>query len=129
LEELLADSDTVPTVNQVELHPFVYDPELHSFCTRHKIHLEAWAPLTRGKQFDHPTVGELARRHEKTAAQVLIRWGLQHGFIEIPKSAHEDRIRENARVFDFLLSESEMHALDGLRGGPRVGAWDPSNIP
>ncbi len=129
LEELLADSDTVPTVNQVELHPFVYDPELHAFCTRHGIRLEAWAPITRGTHFDDPTVARAARDHQRTPAQVLIRWGLQHGFIEIPKSAHEARIRENAGVFDFTLSQPEMEALDGLRGGARVGAWDPANIP
>jgi diketogulonate reductase-like aldo/keto reductase len=129
LEEILADSKTVPTVNQVELHPFVYDPELHAFCTRHGIRLEAWAPITRGKQFDHPTVARLAQDHRKSPAQVLLRWGLQHGFVEIPKSAHQDRIRENAQVFDFTLSAADMGALDALRGGPRVGAWDPVNIP
>jgi diketogulonate reductase-like aldo/keto reductase len=129
LEELLADSGTVPAVNQIELHPFVYDPELHAFCTRHGIRLEAWAPITRGKHFDDPVVAAAATAHGKTPAQVLIRWGLQHGFIEIPKSAHLERIRENAQVFDFSLTRSEMEALDGLRGGPRVGAWNPQNIP
>lgn len=129
LKELLADSGTVPSVNQVELHPFVYDPELDSFCTRHGIRLEAWSPITRGRMFDHPTVSNIARTHERTPAQVLIRWGVQHGFVEIPKSAHEDRIRENARVFDFSLTSSEISALDGLRGGSRIGAWNPAEIP
>jgi diketogulonate reductase-like aldo/keto reductase len=129
LEEILAASGTVPSVNQVELHPFVYDPELHAFCTRHGIRLEAWAPITRGKQFDHPTVAKIASDHARTPAQVLIRWGLQHGFIEIPKSAHRERIQENAAVFDFSLSGAEMSALEGLRGGPRVGAWNPASIP
>jgi methylglyoxal/glyoxal reductase len=129
LEELLADSGTVPTVNQVELHPFVYDPELTRFCARHQIRLEAWAPIARGKRFDDPTVTAVAQAHRRTPAQVLIRWGLQHGFVEIPKSAHQERIRENAHVFDFSLTASEMTALDGLASGRRVGAWDPVNIP
>ncbi|HXQ48688.1 MAG TPA: aldo/keto reductase [Thermoplasmata archaeon] len=129
LEEILADSGTVPAVNQVELHTFVYDPELHAFCTRHGIRLEAWAPLTRGKRFDDPTVVNVAGAHRRTPAQVLVRWGLQHGFVEIPKSVHQDRIRENAQVFDFALTASEMTALDDLRGGPRVGAGNPADIP
>ncbi|MCI4372801.1 MAG: aldo/keto reductase [Thermoplasmata archaeon] len=129
LEELLADSGTVPTVNQVEMHPFVYDPELEGFCTRHGIRLEAWAPITRGKQFDQPAVAKVARERRKTPAQVLIRWGLQHGIVEIPKSSHQDRIRENMDVFDFRLSSAERGALDNLGGGPRVGAWNPVDIP
>ena len=129
LEELLAASGTVPAVDQVELHPFVYDPALEAFCARHKIRLEAWSPITRGRQFDHPTVAKVARAHGRTPAQVLLRWGLQHGFVEIPKSAHRERIVENARIFDFALTPGEMGALDALKGGPRVGMWNPAEIP
>jgi diketogulonate reductase-like aldo/keto reductase len=129
LEELLADSKTVPTVNQVEFHPYVYDPELLSFCASHQIRLEAWAPLTRGKAFDDPVIARIAADRARTPAQVLLRWGLQHGVVEIPKSTHRERIVENSRVFDFTLGPAEMAALDGLRGGPRVGAWNPTSIP
>lgn len=129
LEELLGRAKVVPAVDQVEFHPFVFDPELLGYCERHGIRLEAWAPLTRGRQFDHPVVAGIAKAHGKTPAQVLIRWGLDHGVIEIPKSVHRERIEENARVFDFSLSPEEVARMDALRGGGRVGLWNPAEIP
>jgi 2,5-diketo-D-gluconate reductase A len=78
---------------------------------------------------DHPVVTATATAHGRTPAQVLLRWGLQHGGVEIPKSTHRERIIENSKVFDFALTAAEMAALDGLRGGPRVGAWNPADIP
>ena len=129
LEELLAHSDLVPAVDQVEFHPFVFDPELLRYCDAHGIRLEAWSPLTRGRRLDDPTVLTIAAAHHRTPAQVLIRWGLEHGILEIPKSTHRERIRENAQVFDFALSSAEVDALDALRGGPRVGMWNPADIP
>ncbi len=129
LEELLADSGTVPAVDQIEFHPFIYDPELHAFCERQGIHIEAWAPLTRGTRFDHPTLRAIATAHARTPAQVLIRWGLEHGVVPLPKSVHRERIEENFRVFDFSLTPEEMARLDALRDGSRVGAWNPREIP
>jgi methylglyoxal/glyoxal reductase len=129
LKELAAHSDVVPAVNQVEFHPFVFDPELFEYCRTHGIRPEAWAPLTRGRQFDNPVIRTIAHAHNKTPAQVLIRWGLEHGVVEIPKSVHRERIEENARVFDFALSTGEMARLDGLRNGSRVGLWNPADIP
>ncbi len=129
LEELRTHSSVVPAVNQVEFHPFVFNPELLTYCERLGIRLEAWSPLTRGRRLDDPTIQSIAATHHRTPAQVLIRWGLEHGVVEIPKSVHRERIRENAQVFDFSLSASEVATLDGLRGGPRVGMWDPSEIP
>ena len=129
LEELLAHSDVVPAVDQVEFHPFVYDPELLRYCESQGIRLEAWSPLTRGRRMDDPTIVSVAAAHHRTPAQVLIRWGLEHGIVEIPKSTHRERIRENAQVFDFSLSSGEVSALDALRGGPRVGMWNPADIP
>jgi diketogulonate reductase-like aldo/keto reductase len=128
LEELLEHSETVPAVNQVEYHPFVYDPELLAYCTDHGIRLEAYSPITRGRLLGHPTLGSIAQAHGKSPAQILIRWGVQHGVVEIPKSAHRERIRENADVFDFSLAPAEMSTLDGLKGGERV-AWNPAQIP
>jgi diketogulonate reductase-like aldo/keto reductase len=78
---------------------------------------------------DDPTILTIAAAHHRTPAQVLIRWGLEHGILEIPKSVHRERIRENAHVFDFSLSATEVAALDALRGGPRVGLWNPADIP
>jgi len=129
LEELRTHSSVLPAVNQVEFHPFVFNPDLLSYCERLGIRLEAWSPLTRGRRLDDPTIQSIAAAHHRTPAQVLIRWGLEHGVVEIPKSAHRERIRENAQVFDFSLTTREVAALDGLRGGPRIGMWDPSDIP
>jgi diketogulonate reductase-like aldo/keto reductase len=129
LEELRAHSDVVPAVNQVEFHPFVYDPELLAYCDRHGIRLEAWSPLTRGRRMDDPTVVAIATAHQRTPAQVLLRWGIEHGIIEIPKSVRRERIAENARIFDFSLAKEEVARLDALRDGKRVGLWNPADIP
>jgi len=131
LEELAAQSDVVPAVNQVEFHPFVFDPDLLGYCERLGIRLEAWAPLTRGRQFDDPTVRAIAVAHGRTPAQVLLRWGIEHQLIEIPKSVRRERIEENARIFDFALSASEVERLDALRGGHGSvsGGWNSSTIP
>jgi methylglyoxal/glyoxal reductase len=129
LKELSVHSVVTPAVNQVEFHPFVFDPELFGYCHEHGIRLEAWAPLTRGRQFDHPVIRAVAQAHHKTPAQVMIRWGLEHGVVEIPKSVHRERIEENAQVFDFALTAEEMARLDALRNGARVGLWNPAEIP
>ncbi|MGA8664327.1 MAG: aldo/keto reductase [Thermoplasmata archaeon] len=129
LEELRAHSDVVPAVDQVELHPFVYDPDLLAYCGRHGIRVEAYSPLTRGKQLDHPTIAAIAQAHARSPAQVLLRWGLQHGVVVLPRSIRAERIQENGRLFDFALTDAEMARLDGLRGGPRVTAWNPADIP
>jgi methylglyoxal/glyoxal reductase len=114
LNELLHKSDIVPAVNQVEFHPFLYQEELLGFCKNNKIQLEAYSPLTRGKRLNHPNILELAKKYDKTPAQVLIRWSLQHDIIVIPKSIHEARIKENSQVFDFQLEPKDMKLLDSL---------------
>ena len=129
LEELRAHSDVVPAVDQVEFHPFIFDPELLSYCDRYKIRLEAWSPLTRGRRLDDPAIVAIAKAHRKSPAQVLVRWGLEHGIVEIPKSIHQERIAENAQVFDFRLTPEEVARLDALRDGRRVGMWNPADIP
>jgi len=129
LEELSAHSQLPPAVNQVEFHPFVYDPELVEYCGARGIRLEAYSPLTRNRRLADPTVAAIARERHRSPAQVLIRWGLQHGVVEIPKSVHRERIHENAQVFDFELSNAEMERLDALRDRRRVTQWDPATIP
>jgi diketogulonate reductase-like aldo/keto reductase len=130
LEELAAVARVVPAVNQVEMHPFAYDPELFRYCEAHGIRLEAYSPLTRGQRLDDPTVRAIAAAKHRTPAQVMIRWGLEHGAVEIPKSIRRERIVENASVFDFSLSRAELERLDALRGSGRVSGWgDTSQIP
>lgn len=129
LEELAAHSKVPPAVDQVEFHPFVFDPAFVAYCKDHGIHIEAWAPLTRGRRLDDPAIAGIARAHGKTPAQVLLRWGIEHGLIVLPKSTRRERIIENGAIFDFTLSSEEVARLDGLRDRKRVGMWDPSDIP
>jgi methylglyoxal/glyoxal reductase len=114
LMEILQNSDVVPAVDQVEFHPFLYQQELLRFCRNNRIQLEAYSPLTRGNKLNYPIIAEVARKYDKTPAQILIRWSLQHDVIVIPKSIHKDRIRENSQVFDFQLEPEDMKTLDLL---------------
>jgi diketogulonate reductase-like aldo/keto reductase len=128
LEELIQQSDVIPTVNQVEFNPFLYQRDLLQFCQRHRIQLEAYAPLARAKRLDDAGVRAIGNAHGKTPAQVVLRWGLQRAVVVIPKSVHPDRIRENAELFDFELTSAEMSRLDGLDESFRT-TWDPSRMP
>jgi methylglyoxal/glyoxal reductase len=114
LMEILQNSDVVPAVDQVEFHPFLYQQELLRFCRNNRIQLEAYSPLTRGNKLNYPIIAEVAKKYDKTPAQILIRWSLQHDVIVIPKSIHKDRIRENSQVFDFQLEPEDMKTLDSL---------------
>jgi len=114
LKELLADTPIVPAVNQVEFNPFLYRKELQMFCRGQGIVVESYAPLSKGRKLDNPALISLAARLHKTPAQVLIRWALQHDLVVIPKSVHQERIQENAAVFDFELTPADMDFLDGL---------------
>jgi methylglyoxal/glyoxal reductase len=128
IDEVLSQATIVPAVNQVEFHPFLYQKELLAHCRKNGIQLEAYSPLTRGNRLTDPRIAGIAKKHGKTAAQVLIRWALEHDLVVIPKSANRDRIRENAGVFDFSLSAAEVSALDALSENLHI-AWDPSGEP
>lgn len=127
LEDLMKDAEIVPAVNQVEFHPRLTQQELRNFCQAHNIQLEAWSPLMQGQLLDEPTLQEIAAKHGKSIAQVIIRWDLQHGVVTIPKSTKAHRIEENASVFDFELSAEEMARIDALNQNLRVGP-DPDNF-
>ncbi len=122
LEEMMDLSDTVPAVNQIEFHPFVYQEQrpIIEFCHKHKIVVEAYSPLAQAQDIDNPVISEVAEKHKKTNAQVMIRWAIQHGTVPIPKSTHQERIKENIGVFDFELSASDMKQLNGLSSGKSV---------
>jgi diketogulonate reductase-like aldo/keto reductase len=126
LKDVLEKFPTVPAVNQVELHPLLAQKELREFCAAHGIQVEAWSPLMQG-HLNVPAITDIAKKHGKTPAQVVLRWDLQHGIVTIPKSVHEKRIRENADVFDFELSAADMAAIDALDKGHRFGP-DPDNF-
>ena len=114
LDELLAVADTPPVVNQVQFSPFEYRRALLDGCEERDIALEAYSPLGTGRHLDDERVREIADRHGRTPAQVLIRWCVQRDLVVLPKSTHRERIEQNARIFDFTLSDDDMAALDAL---------------
>jgi diketogulonate reductase-like aldo/keto reductase len=124
LEELLGKAKVVPAVNQIEVHPFLQQRETRVFSEKHGIVVEAYSPLTHGERIDDPVITEVAQRAKRTNAQVLLRWGIQHGMVVLPKSVNEARIAENAKVFDFELDSQSMKRLDALDEGAATG-WDP----
>jgi diketogulonate reductase-like aldo/keto reductase len=132
LSELLAESETVPAVNQVEFHPYLYQQDLLAFCRAKGIVVEAYSPLTHGERLKDPKLVAIAKKYSspkaKSTAQILIRWALQHGLVVLPKSSNRRRIFENADVFDFEISEDDMRLLDSFHENLRT-CWDPSDAP
>ncbi|KUN23172.1 oxidoreductase [Streptomyces antibioticus] len=127
LRRLLDDSSLVPAVNQIELHPGLQQRELRALHAELGIATEAWSPLAQGAVLGEPVLTSIAERYGKSPAQVVLRWHLQLGNVVIPKSVTPSRIRENADVFDFALTEDEMTAIAGLDRGLRTGP-DPDTL-
>jgi len=114
LSDILRMAKIPPAVNQVKFSPFGFDRELLDFCQKSGIVIEAYSPLTRGEQLRDDRLQAIAQAHQKSPAQVLIRWALQKGVVVLPKSQRQEHIEENARVFDFEISPEEMDRLDRL---------------
>jgi methylglyoxal/glyoxal reductase len=121
LEELIADAEIKPMVNQVEYHPHLAQLELREYCKKQGIQLEAWSPLKQGQLLDDPVIVEIAEKHKKSPAQVILRWDLQNEVVTIPKSIKEHRIIENADIFDFELTQEDMDKINSLNKNERVG--------
>ncbi|WP_416042844.1 glyoxal/methylglyoxal reductase [Bacillus halotolerans] len=121
LEELLKDAEIKPMVNQVEFHPRLTQQELRDYCKKQGIQLEAWSPLMQGQLLDNEVLTQIAEKYNKSVAQVILRWDLQHEVVTIPKSIKEHRIIENADIFDFELSQEDMDKIDALNQDERVG--------
>jgi diketogulonate reductase-like aldo/keto reductase len=126
LDELLNEADIIPAVNQVEFTPYLYLKELKEYCENKGIKIEAYSPLTRGRKLNDPKLVEIANKYNKSSAQILLRWGLQHNVMEIPKSTKESHIVENSRIFDFIISEEDMNFLDNFNENLYVGMWNPT---
>jgi diketogulonate reductase-like aldo/keto reductase len=124
LEELTDKAQVVPAANQIELHPFLQRRDTVALCRKLGISVEAYSPLTRGRRLDDATVVGIAKRVGRSPAQVLLRWGIQHEFVVLPKSTRAERIAENGSIFDFTLDAAAIKALDGLEEGHATG-WDP----
>lgn len=128
LQRLFDETGVVPAVNQIELHPRLQQDALRGFDAENGVATEAWSPLGRGNGvLDDPVVTELARKHDRTPAQVVLRWHIQLGNVVIPKSVTPSRIRENLDVFGFALEEADLRAIQGLETGTRVGP-DPATV-
>jgi 2,5-diketo-D-gluconate reductase A len=128
LDRLVDAADVVPAVNQIELHPYLPQAELRAFHAGHGIATEAWAPLGQGKGLlDDPALAQIAVKHGKTAAQVVLRWHLRLGNVVIPKSVTPARIAENLDVFDFELDADDLAAIDAIDAGTRLGP-DPATF-
>jgi len=126
LQDLMADSDLVPAINQVEYHPHLTQKDLLFFCKQHGIQMEAWRPLMNGK-LGLPLLKELSKKYNKTPAQIVLRWDLQRGVVTIPKSVTPHRIKENSEIFDFTLSDEDLEKIDSLNENIRYGP-DPDNF-
>ncbi|MBD8067799.1 aldo/keto reductase [Bacillus sp. PS06] len=123
LERILNECEVKPVLNQIECHPYLAQNELKQFCAKHDIFVEAWSPLDQGGEvLADETVKKIAVAHEKTPAQVVLRWHLQNNTIVIPKSVTPSRIEENFNVFDFELNAEEMEQINQLNINRRKGS-------
>jgi 2,5-diketo-D-gluconate reductase A len=127
LERLIAETGVTPAINQVELHPYFQQVGLRREHERLGILTEAYSPLGQGLELGDPAIVEIAREHDRTPAQTIIRWHLQVGNVVIPKSVTPERIVENLDVFDFELSDEQMAAIESLDAGTRIGP-DPDTF-
>ena len=130
LQRLAEGSQTVPAVNQVEAHPYFGNEQVRTYDREHRIVTEAWSPIAQGKVLDDEVITRIADAHNKTAAQVVLRWHVQRGDIVIPKSVHRERMQSNFDIFDFSLDNAERDAITGLdrgesgRTGPNPDRFD-----
>ena len=127
LQELIRSTNIPPMVDQIEHHPELVQPSLREFLKENHIQQEAWSPIMKGGVMEIPQIVEIAKKHHKTPAQVVLRWDIQNGVVTIPKSVHKDRIKENSEIFDFELTEAEMKMIDNLDKAKRIGP-DPKSF-
>jgi len=125
LEDLIQKSGVVPANNQVELHPWYQRRDLRKYCAGKGISVTAWGPIFHGHLGEEPLVAELGEKYGRSAAQVTLRWHVQHGVNIIPKSSKKERIESNAQIFDFQLSDEDMAKIDALDGKGTVNGLDP----
>ncbi len=116
LVDLILNNEIVPAVNQIEVHPFLQQNEAKAVMEEYGVHMEAWGPLSEGGNniFDNDVLTEIAEKHQKTVAQVILRWHLERGVIIIPKSVREERMRENLDIFNFSLDSQDMEKISAL---------------
>jgi len=121
LRKIIDETGVIPAINQIELHPWLPQTELRDIDARLGIKTEAWSPLGSGRLIDDPVIAEVAAKHGKSPAQVMVRWSIQLGNIVLPKSVTPERIEQNIDVFDFQLDDADMAAIATLESGRRTG--------
>ena len=121
LRRIVDETGEIPAINQIELHPWLPQTHMRSIDAGLGIKTEAWSPLGSGQLIDNPVIAEVAAKHGKSAAQVMVRWSLQLGNIVLPKSVTPARIEQNINVFDFVLDDADMAAIATLESGRRTG--------
>ncbi len=124
LDKLLAEAEVIPSVNQMEFHPYLIQQPLIDYCQSKGIIYQAWGPLIFGKAFEEPLLKEIGKKYNKNEAQIILRWDLQKGILTIPKSSKYERIKSNSEIFDFILSDEDMKKIDSLDRNERIG-YDP----
>jgi len=127
LDRLAAETDTVPAVNQIELHPRLTQVELRKYHEAHGIATEAWSPIAKGQVLGDPIITGLAEKYGRTPAQVVLRWHVQIGNIVFPKTVNPDRMRENINVFDFELAADDVASIESMNTNYRTGP-DPDTF-
>ncbi len=128
LEELIQNCRIVPMVNQIEAHPFQTQVPTREICQKYDIIVSAYSPLVKAQKMNHPVLVQVAKEHNKSIAQILIRWSIQRNMVPLPKSNTPSRILENSQVFDFSLSDTQLESLDNLNQDTYTG-WSPIGVP
>ncbi|EST89392.1 aldo/keto reductase [Vagococcus lutrae] len=121
LDDLITDAEIKPMVNQVELHPLLNQKELRDYCAKHEIAIEAWSPLGQGHLLEDERLAAIGEKYHKTPAQIILRWDLENDIVTIPKSVNQERIAQNADIFDFELTDEDRQAIDNMHTGERFG--------
>jgi diketogulonate reductase-like aldo/keto reductase len=127
LNDFLPHCNIIPAVNQIEFHPRLVQPDLLIYCKQRGIRPEAWRPIMKGEVNNIPVLQKLAEKYKKTPVQIVLRWDIQKGVVTIPKSVHKERIISNADIFDFELSDEDVHTIDMLDTGTRL-SLDPNVV-
>ena len=128
LERLIGETGVVPALNQIELHPYFQQKGLREFHVKHNIVTEAWSPLARGKLLEDKLIVELAKKYNKTPAQIVLRWHFDNGIIAIPKSSNTKRILENIDIFDFNLDASDLALMSTIDNENGRTSFDPATV-
>lgn len=128
LKELMSYAKVMPVLNQIELHPKLAQKDIREFCQKNHIAIQAWSPLMQGALLNNETILEIAKKHDKTPAQVILRWDIQQDILLVVKSIKKERMLSNSEIFDFQLDEEDMEMLnsldEGLRSGPHPDEFD-----